>query len=141
MLKVGDIAPDFSLESNNGDTISLKEFQGKKSVVLIFYPGDMTPGCTQQLCEVRDNYTDFGKVNAVVFGVNPANRQSHQKFVDKHNYQFPLLVDQDKRIAKAFGVDGLFVKRTVFVIGPDGKITFAQKGKPSVKEILANVPN
>jgi len=142
ILKSGDTAPDFSLESTDGNTISLKEFAGDKYVVLIFYPGDETPVCTQQMCEIRDDYSSFEARNAVVFGINPAGRKSHEKFAKKNNLQFPLLMDEGNRTGERYGVKGLIMnKRTVYVIDKDGKIIYAKRGKPAVSEILASIPD
>lgn len=137
---IGDTAYFFSLNDEKGATHNLADFKGNKHIVLIFYPGDETPVCTQQLCEIRDEYAAFTSNNAVVFGVNPASDKSHKKFSEKHQFQFPLLIDQDANVAKAYGVKGaLMNKRFVFVIGPDGRIVFAKKGKPPVAEILQSI--
>ncbi|HMD67661.1 MAG TPA: redoxin domain-containing protein, partial [Chitinivibrionales bacterium] len=80
MLDIGKTAPDFTLVSDKGDTVRLSDFRGNNYVVLIFYPGDQTPGCTKQLCAIRDDYAEFGKKGAVVFGVNPADAESHAQF-------------------------------------------------------------
>jgi len=136
----GDTAYLFSLKDQDGATHNLADFKGDKYVVLIFYPGDETPVCTQQLCEIRDDYAAFTSSNAVVFGVNPASDKSHKKFSDKHQFQFPLLIDRDAVVADAYGVKGAVMnKRFVFVISPDGKIVFAKKGKPPVAEILQSI--
>jgi peroxiredoxin Q/BCP len=137
LLKVGKIAPDFTLVSEKGDTINLSSFRGLNTVVLIFYPGDNTPVCTQQLCELRDNYTAFTEKGAVIFGINPAGAKSHQAFAQKNEFPFLLLIDQDKKTSKSYGTDSkLMQKRTVYVIDKKGKIVFAQRGKPPVEEIL-----
>jgi peroxiredoxin Q/BCP len=137
---VGDSAYLFSLQDENGTTHNLADFKGDKYIVLIFYPGDETPVCTQQLCEIRDDYAAFTGNNAVVFGVNPASDKSHKKFSEKNQFQFPLLIDQDAKVAKAYDVKGaLMNKRYVFVIDPEGKIAFAKKGKPPVAEILQSI--
>jgi thioredoxin-dependent peroxiredoxin len=141
MLTTGTDAPDFTLQSHTGDTVQLSSFKGKKNVVLIFYPGDQTPGCTKQLCEIRDDYTSFGEKDAVVFGVNPGSAESHTKFAVKNKYQFPLLIDAKNEVAKEYQTySRLMIKRTVYVIGKNGKIAFAQRGKPPVHEIIANIP-
>jgi peroxiredoxin Q/BCP len=141
MLTVGVKAPDFTLVSSQGDTVRLAQFAGSKHVVLIFYPGDETPGCTQQLCAIRDDYTQFGERDAVVFGVNPGSMDSHKDFVSKHGFQFPLLIDQGQVVAKEYGCGGWpMVKRTVYVVGKDGTIIFAKRGKPANSEILAAIP-
>ena len=115
----------------------MSDFAGKNSVVLFFYPGDETPGCTKQLCALRDDYAEFGARNAKVFGVNPGDKKSHAKFANRHNFQFPLLIDEDWKTAKAYGCGGgLMVKRTVFVIDPDGAVVYAKRGMPPNEEIL-----
>jgi peroxiredoxin Q/BCP len=137
LLKVGMEAPDFALVSDRGDTVQLASFRDTSKVVLIFYPGNETPLCTRQLCEIRDSYSAFKEKGSVVFGINPADQKSHQAFVKKHTFQFPLLVDKDKQISKVYGTHALFMqKRTVYVIDKNGKITYAKRGKPSVKEIM-----
>ena len=141
MLKIGDNAPDFALVSSNGDTVRLSGFSGSHYVVLIFYPGDETPGCTKQLCAIRDDYADFGAKNAKVFGVNPGDSVSHAKFVKRHKFQFPLLIDEGRKTAKQYGCGGLFVKRTVYVIDPGGRIIFARRGMPANVEILKAIPD
>jgi peroxiredoxin Q/BCP len=139
MLEKGTVAPDFSLVSDKGDTVKLSEFRGKNSVVLVFYPGDQTPGCTKQLCAIRDDYEKFTAQGAAVFGVNPADAKSHANFVKKQHYQFPLLVDENKAVAKMYGTDGLMIVRTVFVIDKKGVIAFAKRGMPDDSEILASI--
>ena len=140
LLAVGSTAPLFSLASSNCDTVKFLDFREKKNVVLVFYPGDQTPGCTKQLCALRDDYTEFDKKDAVIFGVNPADVQSHKTFIEKQHYQFPLLVDEGKAVAKLYGTSGLFIKRTVYVIDKKGIIIFAQRGMPSDSAILASIP-
>lgn len=141
MLKVGSEAPQFVLAAENGDTVRLADFREKNPVVLIFYPGDETPGCTKQLCAVRDDYSRFEKRGVKVFGVNPGSGKSHEKFIQKHNFQFQLLVDEKKTVTEAYGAKGaLMTKRTVYAVDKAGKIIFARRGMPSVKEILASIP-
>ena len=141
MLKIGDKAPDFSLPDAEGDTVRLSDFAGKNFVVLFFYPGDETPGCTKQLCAVRDDYAVFQARNAVVFGVNPGNSRSHTKFIRRYKFQFPLLVDERRKTAKAYGCgNGLLVKRTVYVVDPRGTIIYAKRGMPPNEEIVKILP-
>jgi peroxiredoxin Q/BCP len=141
LLPIGSIAPDFSLPGDSGDTVTLSEFRGQSAVVLIFYPGDETPVCTQQLCEIRDNWSQFGPRGAKVFGVNPAGAASHKKFSTRHKLPFLLLIDKDKIVARRYGTASAVIqKRTVYVIDRDGKIAFAKRGKPPVAEILSAVP-
>jgi peroxiredoxin Q/BCP len=141
MLQVGETAPDFTAQDENGHTIRLAEFRGQKVVVLVFYPGDSTPLCTQQLCEFRDSYAELEKAGAAVFGVNPFGQGSHQRFTQRHAFNFPLLVDRGLAISRAFDTAGgwgpiSWVKRAVIAIGTDGRILFAKKGKPDPSEVL-----
>jgi len=139
MLATGTTAPDFSLISDKGDTVKLSDYQGKNHVVLIFYPGDQTPGCTKQLCSIRDDYAQFKEKGALVFGINPADKDSHRLFAQKQGYQFPLLVDQGQKVAAVYGTKGMMVKRTVFVVDLQGKIIYAKRGMPPDSEILAAI--
>jgi peroxiredoxin Q/BCP len=137
LLKIGSTAPDFTLVSHTGDTVKLSSFREKNSVVLIFYPGDETPGCTKQLCTIRDDYTKFKEKNTVVFGMNGADTKSHSKFAANHKFQFPLLIDTDNKVSQAYGCKGLLMNnRTVYGIDKKGKIVFAQRGMPTTEEIL-----
>lgn len=140
-LKIGDKAPAFTLKTQAGKEISLKDFKDKQPVVLIFYPGDMTPGCTIQLCGIRDNWAKFAEAGVAVFGVNHANAESHANFADKHQFPFPLLIDADKKISKKYGaVKKLFsatvIKRTVVAINKDGIVVFYKHGMPKEADIL-----
>ena len=99
MLAINSDAPEFSLLAQDGSTVQLSDFKEKNSVVLIFYPGDETPVCTKQLCEIRDDYSSFSNKGAVVL-VSIRIRKSHQKFVEKHNFQFKLLIDKNGDVAK-----------------------------------------
>jgi thioredoxin-dependent peroxiredoxin len=136
-LAIGTPAPDFSVHDQDGSRVTLSALRGK-NVVLVFYPADDTSVCTQQLCEFRDRWTDVQSRNAVVFGVNPARSRAHEEFRDKYKFPFPLLIDEGQKIAKLYQADGWFVpKRTVYLIGPDGVIRYARRGKPSPEEVLA----
>ncbi len=135
-LSTGSPAPDFTLQDQDGKSVTLSSFRGK-NVVLVFYPMDETPTCTTQLCEFRDHWGDVQAKNTVVFGVNPGSAEKHQKFRKSKNFPFPLLVDTDQKVAKLYHSDGWFVpSRTVYLIGKDGKVRFAQKGKPVPKDVL-----
>jgi peroxiredoxin Q/BCP len=105
MLKAGDQAPPFSLPSDSGETIALKDLKGKP-LVLYFYPKDDTSGCTVEACEFRDSWSQVRKSGAVILGVSPDDVSSHQKFRDKYSLPFPLLADEGHEVAKAFGVWG-----------------------------------
>lgn len=139
MLAIGDTAPLFSLKDEMGTVHNIESFRGEKFVVLIFYPGDETPVCTAQLCEIRDQYSVFSANDAVVFGVNPASDKSHKKFSEKNKFQFSLLIDEKKEVASMYMAKGRMMnQRTVYVIGKDGRILYAKRGKPPVEEILAS---
>jgi thioredoxin-dependent peroxiredoxin len=136
-LSVGMPAPDFSVPDQDGSRVTLSALRGK-NVVLVFYPADDTTLCTKQLCEFRDEWAKAQTRNAVVFGVNPARSGTHQKFREKYKFPFPLLIDEGQKIAKLYQADGWFApKRTVYLIGRDGNILYAKRGKPSPEEVLA----
>ncbi len=129
-LKEGDKAPVFRLPSSEGGEVSLADLQGK-DVVLYFYVRDNTPGCTKQACSLRDSLGELKRRGAVVLGVSLDDLQSHAKFKAKYSLPFPLLSDMDARVSKAYGVYGKKnmygreswgIRRTTFVIGPDGRI-------------------
>jgi peroxiredoxin Q/BCP len=125
-LKIGDAAPDFSLMDENGRPVSLKEFLGKKVVVLYFYPKDFSPGCTAEACSFRDNYKPYEEKGAVVIGVSLDSVESHSKFSQKYNLPFAILSDRSKEVARAYGVlgiGGLLAKRVTFIINKEGRIT------------------
>lgn len=140
MLKTGDKAPDFKALTDAGDTVNLKDFRGKK-VILYFYPKDNTPGCTQEACDFRDSMARFRKKDTVVLGVSPDGVASHQKFKTKFKLPFPLLVDEDHKIAEAYGVWAeksmygrkfMGIVRSTFVIDEKGRIAEVY-GKVKVK--------
>ncbi len=129
-LKEGDVAPELHGTDENGNAISLKDFAGKK-LILYFYPADNTPTCTVESCNLRDNYSDFKKAGYAILGISPDSAKKHQNFINKHDLPFPLLVDDDKKTIKAYGVWGMkktFGKeymgliRTTFVISENGTI-------------------
>ena len=130
-LKVGDKAPEFSLPSATGQTITLKSLRGKQ-VVLYFYPKDDTPGCTKEACSFRDEITQIEKAHAVVLGVSTDGLASHQKFSKKYGLPFALLSDEGLVVAKAYGVykqKSMYgrtywgIERSTFVIDERGKLT------------------
>jgi len=131
VLKPGDKAPSFTLETDRGERVALKDFAGKP-VVLYFYPKDDTPGCTVEACEFRDAWTDVQQAGAVVLGVSPDDVASHGKFRDKFHLPFPLLADPEHTVAGAYGAWGeksmygrkyMGILRSTFIIGGDGRIT------------------
>ena len=128
---IGKPAPDFSLPSTTGENISLKQFKGKKTVVLYFYPKDETPGCTREACDFRDLAAEFERHNAVILGISTDSLESHQHFRDKQKLPFPLLSDEDTSVSKLFGVykqKNLYgkkymgIERTTFIIDKTGRI-------------------
>jgi thioredoxin-dependent peroxiredoxin len=135
-LAIGSTAPDFTLPDQLGHSVHLADLRGQ-SVVLVFYPGDDTTVCRRQLCEFRDSWNEARERNTLVFGVNPQSAGSHQKFQARYEFPFPLLVDEGKRVASLYRAGGLIVRRTVYLIGPDGVIRYARRGKPPVSEVLA----
>jgi peroxiredoxin Q/BCP len=149
-MKEGQKAPDFELVNDEGLTVSLKSFKGRQ-VVLYFYPKDMTPGCTQEACDFRDNWSAVQKKGAVVLGVSADSVESHQKFKDKYSLPFPLLVDKEKKVMKAYGIlktvvqDGeekIKAVRTTVLIDKDGKVKKVWspvKVEGHVEEVLVNL--
>ena len=137
-LGVGFPAPDFTLPDQDGNPVSLSKLRGR-NVVLVFYPGDETPTCRKQLCEFRDHWGLAREKNALVFGVNPQSAESHAKFRNARQFPFPLLVDRGQKVGELYHARGLIVKRTVYLIGPDGVICYARRGKPLPEEVLASV--
>ncbi|PKR82127.1 thioredoxin-dependent thiol peroxidase [Brumimicrobium salinarum] len=139
-LEKGDTAPAFTSKDQNGNEISLSDYKGKK-VALYFYPKDMTPGCTNQACNLRDHYEALQKHEIVVLGVSPDDETRHQKFIDKHELPFPLIADTEKEVIQAYGIWGLKkfmgkeydgLHRTTFLISEEGKIHDIIK-KPKTK--------
>lgn len=144
MLAVGQDAPDFELRDEQGSVVRLADFRGKSPVVLIFYPKDSTPGCTKQLCEVRDDYSRYQDAGIAVFGVNPGTEADHKRFIERYGLRTPLLLDDGAKVAAAY--DALMpipllkiVNRTVVGIDRAGKIAYYQRGMPSTSEILAGM--
>jgi peroxiredoxin Q/BCP len=128
---IGRPAPDFSLPSTTGENISLRQFKGKKTVVLYFYPKDETPGCTREACDFRDHTAEFEEAKVVVLGVSTDSLESHQHFKEKQKLPFPLLSDEDAAVSKLFGVykqknlygkKHLGIERTTFVIDRTGRV-------------------
>jgi peroxiredoxin Q/BCP len=134
-LAVGFPAPDFELPDQDGNLVTLAGLRGR-NVVLVFYPADDTTVCTKQLCEFRDRWPLVQRKNAIVLGVNPG--KSHSKFRDKYHIPFPLLFDKGQKMGAVYQARGLVVpRRTVYLIGPDGMIRYARRGKPEPEEVLA----
>ncbi|HEU5112533.1 MAG TPA: thioredoxin-dependent thiol peroxidase [Acidimicrobiia bacterium] len=126
---------NFSLPNQDGDTVSSKDFKGKR-LVMFFYPAAMTPGCTTESCDFRDSYQEFGDAGYEIVGVSPDTPAKNARFKEKEGLNFDLLSDQDKELATSLGawgekkmygktMEGLI--RSTFVIGPDGKIEKAYR--------------
>jgi peroxiredoxin Q/BCP len=117
-------APDFTLPSQSGEMISLKDFL-VKPVVLFFYPKDDTPGCTREACAFRDDYGEFGKLDAEVIGISSESVESHRSFAARHDLPFTLLSDEGGKVRKLYGVSntlGLFPGRVTYVIDEEGVV-------------------
>lgn len=136
-LQPGSVAPDFTLSDQDGHEVTLSKLRGR-NVALVFYPRDETPVCRTQLCEFRDRSDLVSSKNTVVFGINPQSAKSHAGFRTNNNLNFPLLIDEGGRVCEAYNTKGLMTKRTVYLIGKDGVIRYARRGKPSPEEVLAS---
>ena len=141
--KVGQPAPAFTLPDQDGNEVSLSDFQGRW-VVVYFYPADDTPGCTAESCSFRDSYEDFVDAGATVIGISGDSVDSHRKFADKHQLPFTLLADEDGSVRKAFGTGktlGLLPGRVTYVIDPDRIVrkVFSSQFRPTkhIGEALA----
>ena len=123
-------APDFEGVIENGETVSLSDYKGKK-LILFFYPKDGTPGCTAEACNLRDNYQDLKEKGYELLGVSPDSRRKHTNFINKHELPFHLIADTEKEVLQAYGAWGekkmygrkyMGVIRSTFVIDEEGKI-------------------
>lgn len=128
---VGAKAPAFALPASGGATIKLADYTGKSAVVLFFYPKDMTSGCTKEACGFRDAHAALKRAGVVVLGISPDPVRQHERFVEKHALNFPLLADEDHAVAQAYGVwrekslygrEYMGIVRTTFVIDAEGRI-------------------
>jgi thioredoxin-dependent peroxiredoxin len=149
-LRVGDMAPDFELPADDGGTVKLSQFRGRR-VIVYFYPKDSTSGCTAQACGFRDHYAEFEERDAIVLGISPDGVKSHQKFKTKYDLPFRLLADEDHSVAEAYGVwqeKSMYGKkywgvvRSHFVVDEEGRLADVQvKVSPdeSVERALASV--
>jgi thioredoxin-dependent peroxiredoxin len=130
MVEKGQKAPDFTLSADDGSQVKLSDLRGKK-VLIYFYPKDDTPGCTTQACDLRDRMPDLKAEGAVVLGISPDSVKSHQKFKKKYGLNFPLLADEDHKVAEKYGAWGeknnygikaLGIIRSSFLIDEEGRI-------------------
>lgn len=129
-VEVGKKAPDFTLEASNGEKVSLSDFRGK-NIVLYFYPKDMTPGCTTQACDFRDRQQHFADLDTVIIGISTDSLERHQKFIEKYDLPFLLLVDEAHQAAEAFevwklkknfGKEYMGIERSTFIIDKEGTL-------------------
>lgn len=139
-LSIGSQAPNFKLPDQTGKIHQLVDYRGKW-LLLYFYPKDNTPGCTVEACTLQDNWAEFGKLNASVLGISADSIASHQKFAHKFNLSFPILADEEKFMIRRYGILAeksmfgktfLGIKRSSFLIDPEGKIAkIYEKVKPA----------
>ena len=146
MVKEGKIAPDFSGKNQDGKSVRLSSFKTKKNVVLYFYPKDMTPGCTTEACDFRDQFKKFK--NTIILGVSSDSPERHRKFIDKHNLPFELIADENKKICMKYGVwqekklygkTFMGIVRSTFIIDKAGtvkKIIPKVKVKGHIEEVV-----
>jgi len=147
--KIGNLAPAFSLLNQSGEKVSLKDFKGKKNVVVYFYPKALTPGCTLQACGIRDSEKALADLDTVVLGLSPDPVAKLQKFIDKHELNFDLLSDEDHGIAEKYGIwdlkkfmgrEYMGIVRTTFIINKEGRLTHIMnkfKTKTHHEDLLA----
>jgi peroxiredoxin Q/BCP len=151
MVKEENKAPDFSGKNQDGKPIKLSSFRGKKKVVLYFYPKDMTPGCTTEACDFRDQFKEFK--NTIILGVSVDSPERHRKFIDKYNLPFELIADENKKICTKYGVwqekklygkTFMGIVRSTFIIDKAGtvkKIIPKVKVKDHVEEVVEILKN
>jgi thioredoxin-dependent peroxiredoxin len=139
-LNVGDPAPEFELPGTDDKIYRLSDYRGRK-VILAFYPGDFTAVCTKQFCSYRDQGDKLNSLGAEVLGISPQSVESHERFVEEKRLNVPLLADEDKAVARAYGVlAGPMVRRAIFVVDEQGivrhrKVTLAGLTFESVDDL------
>ncbi len=132
-LRLGDKAPDFALNNQDGKSVALSSLRGRK-VVLFFYPKDFSPGCTREACHFRDSFEDFTEAGAEVIGVSADSVESHKKFIESNLLPYTLLSDPGGEVAKLYGVSGFLLPgRTTFIISRDGLIRYIFSSQTDMK--------
>ena len=142
LIEVGAVAPDFTLLNDEGDAFHLSDLRGQLRAMLVFYPKDFTPGCTDQLIQVRRNIKHLRQAGIEPMGINYGDAESHQAFRKEHALNFDLLVDEDNAVARSYGAwkeDDSGIQRSVVVVGLDGTVVFAQNGAPPWQRILTEI--
>jgi len=146
---VGELAPDFTLEDQNGQSFHLNSILGTESIILYFYPKDETPGCVKEACGFRDNFKEFENLNYRIIGISKDSVDSHAKFAKHHNLPYTLLSDSSKTVVNLYGVEssllGLLPGRKTFVIDKNGVVThifdYQFKAKQHVADALKAISN
>jgi len=148
MPQVGEQAPDFTLQGTDG-TFTLSEHRGER-LVLLFYPGDFTPVCTKQFCSYADRAEDMSRLDATVVGISAQPVERHQEFREMHAIPVPLLADEDRAVAKAYGVSQpiLGTRRAVFIVDEHGNVAYRHvhmlgldfQTVDDLEQALANLP-
>ena len=140
LIEVGAAAPDFTLKADTGEDFRLSDLRGYVRAMLVFYPRDFTPGCTDQLIQVRKNIAHLRGAGIEPMGVNSGDADSHQRFRKEHGLNFDLLVDEGNEVAQAYGAikeSGEGIQRSVVIVGKNGKVIFAENGAPPWQRILS----
>lgn len=138
LLNLGDVAPDFQLDSTEGP-VHLYKYRGRKNVVLLFYPLNNTATCRSQLCAARDGLPTYEELDTVVFGVNPGKREKHQKFTAKNQFGFPLIYDEHWQLAYQFRIPtllGIMQARTVYILDKNMVVRYVYRGFPTNQELF-----
>lgn len=130
-LKVGNPAPDFTLQDSDGNNYTLSDYSGKSPVVVYFYPKANSPGCTTEACGIRDSFAKFKDNNIIIFGVSVDSKKAIKDFINDHNLNFPLLSDENKEVSKAYGV--------LNNLGVDSRITFIIDKQGNIADIIRDV--
>lgn len=138
-IEVGADAPDFTLKTSTGQDFRLSDVRGMLRVMMIFYPKDFTPGCTDQLIQIRKDIKHIRKTGVEPVGVNPGDAETHERFREAHGLNFDLLVDEGAEVARAYGAlkpEGEGILRSVVIVGKNGKVVYSREGKPPWQLVL-----